>query len=59
MEAIKAHQSLEKENIRVGVTLCHTVKPFPDIAVENLCALYEKIFVIEEHSITGGFDLLS
>lgn len=55
MEAIKAHQSLENENIKVGVSLCHTVKPFPDLAVENLCALYEKIFVIEEHSITGGF----
>ena len=42
MEAIKAHQSLENENIRFGVSLCHTVKPFPDLAVENLCALYEK-----------------
>ena len=55
MEAIKTYQSLEMENIRVGVALCHTIKPFPKNAVNNLCNLYDRIFIVEEHSVIGGF----
>ena len=55
IEAIKAHQSLKNENIRVGIALCHTIKPFPEQAIEALCDSYEKIYVIEEHSLIGGF----
>ena len=55
IEAIKAHQTLENENIRVGIALCHTIKPFPEQAIESLCNSYKKIYVIEEHSLIGGF----
>ena len=55
IEAIKAQKALERDNIRIGIALCHTVKPFPEQAIEKLCVSYKKIFVIEEHSFIGGF----
>ena len=54
-EAFKASKLLRQENILVGLSLCHTVKPLPTKDIEELCLRYENLFVIEEHSQVGGF----
>lgn len=54
-EAVRASELLERENISVGLSLCHTIKPFPAKHIRSLCSSYDNIFVVEEHSKIGGF----
>jgi transketolase len=45
---------LEAEGVRVSVLHVPTLKPFDSPAVAELCARFERVLVVENHSTIGG-----
>ncbi len=53
-EALSAAQMLEEKKIKCAVYSCHTVKPLEQKTILDICARYEHVFSLEEHSRLGG-----
>jgi transketolase len=52
--AISAAEQLETKGVAVAVFNFHTIKPLDTECLANIASAYQKVVVIEEHSVVGG-----
>jgi len=52
--ALRANESLKKENIEATIINMHTIKPLDEELIVEIAKKYKKILVCEEHQVIGG-----